>query len=273
MLGAMVPKRAVSPVDGLVVPPLRLRWAPFALRSRDLASIQRLTGLPGDARLELVAAHFTAFRALMAVLTHPTFPLPIWRALQVRNRIRLLRPLDAAGLELEVHVAGQRLLEKGLEVDLRSAIGSAAGLAWEADSTFYYRGSFPRPGERPTSAPRPPAVEGPVAATWKAPGGTGWEVGRQTGDHNPLHWSGPYARRQGFRGAFLHPPLVLGQCLARLPSPPRGPPLLLEAWVRGQVHVGDALRLHAAQADGLLFSLATGSDERPALVGRLSTPR
>jgi acyl dehydratase len=270
MLGAMVPKRAPHPGDGLVVPPLRLRWVPFSVPSRDLDSIQRLTELPGDARLDLVAAHFTAFRALMAVLTHPAYPLPIWRALQVRNRLRLLRPLDAAGLELEVRVSGERRLEKGLEVDLRTEVRSAAGLAWEADNTFYYRGSFPGPGGHPASASRPPAVEGSVLSTWRAPAGTGWAVGRRTGDLNPLHWSGRYARRLGFRRAFLHPPLVLGQCLARLPAPAPGTPLQGEAWVRGQGYEGDEVHLRV-QTTGTesRFALATATDARPALVGRL----
>ncbi len=269
MLGAMVPKRAPRPGQELVVPPLRLSWAPFSIPSRDLASIQRLTELPGDARLALVAAHFTAFRALMAVLTHPTYPLPIWRALQVRNRIRLLRPLDAPGLELVVRVSGRRVLEKGLEVDLRSEVRSAAGLAWEADNTFYYRGSFPGRGERPGSVPRPPVVEGRPATTWRAPTGIGWAVGRRTGDHNPLHWSGPYARRLGFQRAFLHPPLVLGQCLARLPAPAPGARLRVEAWVRGQVYEGDEVRLSVDPAGAeARFALATAGDARPALVGR-----
>jgi hypothetical protein len=39
---------------------------------------------------------------------------------------------------------------------------------------------------------------------WALPRGAGLEFALLTGDFNPLHWLGPYARAMGFRSAILH---------------------------------------------------------------------
>lgn len=272
MLGALLRARPWRRPDGIAFPPLRLRWIGFATRSRDRLAIQRMTGLPDDARLDLLSPQFTGFRALMFLLTHSTFPLPIWRALQVRNSLRLLREPDAEEPVLEAWVAGQRVLEKGVEVDLCTSLKSRGQPSWESVNTFYYRGTFPRTGSVPGSPGRPPSVDGHAAATWKAARGLGLDAARLTGDYNPAHWSSVYARRLGFAGgAFLHPQVAIGQCVARLPAAARGTPLRLDVWVRGQVFTGRDVALRVAPAPGgSVFDLRCGAEERPALIGRTS---
>jgi hypothetical protein len=209
---------------------------------------------------------------LMVLLTHPTFPLPVWRALQVRNSLRLLRETDGEEPVLEAWVAGQRVLEKGVEVDLRSSLKSRGGPLWESVNTFYYRGSFPRAGDVPVSPGRPPSADGQVGATWEAPRGVGLRTARLTGDYNPVHWSGVYATRLGFaRGPFLHPQVAIAQCLAHLAAPLREPPLRLDTWIRGQVYAGLQVALRTSSGPGgSVFELRCGTEARPALVGRTS---
>jgi hypothetical protein len=84
----------------------------------------------------------------MTMLTHPLWPLPIWRALQVRNRLSMHRPLEAgASGNLIGRVAGWRVLEKGIEVDLHTQLQQRDACAWESVVTFYYRGRFGSPIE------------------------------------------------------------------------------------------------------------------------------
>jgi hypothetical protein len=231
-----------------------------------------MTGLGDDARLDLLLPHFTGFRALMVLLTHPTFPLPIWRALQVRNSLRLLRETGGEEPVLEARVAGQRVLEKGVEVDLYSSLDSPGGPSWESVNTFYYRGSFPRGGNALEPPGRPPSTDGQAVATWTAARGLGLKAARLTGDFNPVHWSGVYARRLGFaRGPFLHPQVAIGQCLANLPAPSRGSALRLDTWIRGQVYAGHQVTLQSSSGPGgSVFELRCGTEARPALVGRTS---
>ncbi len=270
MLPAMLRSPRSREAGGVSFPPLRLRWDGFDTPARDRAAIERLTGLGDEARLGLLAPHVTGFRALMALLTHRSFPLPIWRALQVRNHLVVHRPSEGAGRVLEAGVVGGRVLEKGVEVDVRTALRERGELVWESLSSFYYRGRFLGPGETPAVAERPPAVEGGALASWRMAGGGGLRLARLNGDYNPLHWSAAYARRRGFGGAFHHPQLAVGQSLARLPPPGTAAPLRLDFWVRGQVYAGADVELHASRQGGAtVFALNLGGDARPALVGRL----
>jgi hypothetical protein len=272
MLAAVLRPRRPPRTGGVEFPPLRIRWTGFTTSSRDRLAFQRMTGLGDEARLDLLLPHFTGFRALMVLLTHSTFPLPIWRALQVRNGLRLLQETDDQEPVLEAWVAGQRVLENGVEVDLRSSLRSRGKPVWESLNTFYYRGSFPRTGDASTAPIRPPSADGPVVATWTAARGLGLKAGRLTGDYNPVHWSDVYARRLGFaRGSFLHPQVAIGQCLARLPAPSRGSPFHLDTWIRGQVHAGLEVALRMSrEPGGSVFELRSGTEARPALIGRTS---
>jgi hypothetical protein len=269
MLGAVLRPRRSPETGGVEFPPLRIQWTGFTTVPGDKLAIQRVTGLADDARLDLLLPHFTGFRALMVLLTHPTFPLPIWRALQVRNSLRLLRATGGEEPVLEAWVAGQRVLEKGVEVDLCSSLSSRDEPLWESVNTFYYRGSFPRAGNVPVPPSRPPSADGEVRATWEAARGLGLTAARLTGDYNPVHWSGVYARRLGFaRGSFLHPQVAIAQCLAHLPAPSRDSPFRLDTWIRGQVYAGLQVTLKTSSGPGgSVFELGCGLEARPALVG------
>ena len=117
------------------------------------------------------------------------------------------------------------------------------------------------------AAPESPRIEATRSESWRMPADGGWRYGRLSGDYNPLHWSGAYARRHGFGGAFLHPQRVLGQCLARLGA--RGA-TDLEAWIKGPVFYGAEVEMRSdADADGTRFALHVEGDARPAFVGRV----
>jgi len=207
----------------------------------------------------------------MAVLTHPTFPMPIWGALQIRNHLLQHRPIPAdASLELETRVAGQRILEKGAEVDLYTTVRSEDELAWESLTTFYYRGRFGEQGA-PSPLARPPEITGEEVARWRARGGSGWRFGDLTGDFNGIHWSSWYARAFGFRRAFHHPQRVLGQCLARLPAIGGTPTQRLDAWLKGPVYYDSEVALRAASGPhGSACALFQNGEDRPAIIARWS---
>ena len=65
----------------------------YAHRERDavadraeLAGFRRITGLLADPdHLPLLYPHTFGFRLPMAILTHPSFPVPIWGVLQTRK--------------------------------------------------------------------------------------------------------------------------------------------------------------------------------------------
>ncbi len=261
--------RALQPSPGLArgVPAIAARWRHRA-DAAELARFNALSGLPESGALPLLFPHTIAFPLHMAILTQPAFPVPIWRVLQVRNRIQQHRPLARdATLDIMVRVASHRILEKGAEFDLHATVGDGQAAAWESVNTFYVRGRFGAPTA--DAVPEAPKVSLPETASWRMPTGGGWQYGGLSGDYNPLHWWSRYARKHGFAQAFFHPQRVLGQCLARLPLAD-GQPLRLETWIKGPVFYGAPVALRSEGGpDGTRFALHVHEDERPAIVGHL----
>ncbi len=266
--------RALQPSPGLArggVPAITARWQ-HRVEAAELARFHALCGLPQGEALPLLYPHTAGFALHMSILTQPQFPLPIWRMLQIRNRIVQHAPLaQEAPLDIAVSIAGHRILDKGAEFDLRCEVIQRDALAWESLTTFYSRGRFGAPSAQ-ANAPAAPRVEGAQRLLWRSPEGGGWRFGGLSGDYNPLHWWGGYARWRGYRRAFHHPQRVLGECLARLPQP-GALPQRLDAWIKGPVFYGAPLELRQEEAaDGLRFALHVDGDARPAIVGCLGRP-
>jgi hypothetical protein len=269
MARALVPSPGLGKTHGF--PSIRLVWKNARVSRKELSGFIRLTGLQSDDDLPLLFPHVFGFRLQMALLTQRAFPLPIWNALQIRNHILQHRPIRAdENLELETRIAGQRVLEKGAEVDLYTTVRCAGQLAWESLTTFYYRGRFGEPGTTSALA-RAPDISGKEVARWRATGGSGWRFGGLTGDFNGIHWSNAYARAFGFRRAFHHPQRVLGQCLAHLPATASAPESAqrLDAWLKGPVYYDSEVALRTTGGpNGIDFALFPDAEDRPAIIAR-----
>ncbi len=270
MAGAFLPSPEFERAHGL--PDLVAHWSGCRADPVDLAHFQRATGAgPAPARhWPLLLPHTIGFRLQMAILTHPIFPVPIWRVLQVRNQLLQHRPIAVGEvLDLETRIATHRVLEKGLEIDLRTKAASGGLPVWESVNTFYVRGRF---GPPDAGSPRAtaPAVPPDVFRRWHMPSHGRLRFGVLTGDYNGVHLWGAYARRFGFRGAFFHTQRVLGHCLAWLPPLCEDRPKRLDAWLKGPVYYDSDVRLCAsAEAGDCTFALFSGAEDRPAVVGSI----
>ncbi|CAG1006316.1 hypothetical protein BURK2_03472 [Burkholderiales bacterium] len=266
MARALVPKRRP-----LVLPQLELRLAPAPVSARDYADYLALTGLSDGALLPLTWPQVWGFRLQMAMLTDRRFPLPIWSALQVRNRLvqHASLPRDAA-YGLCVAPNALRRLEKGVEIDLATRLADAQGQwVWESITTFYWRGRKHAAPDALAEDAASPSVDGLALARWASGSGAGWRFGALTGDYNGIHWSDGYARAFGFKRAFHHPPRVVGQCLAHLGVEREAPQQSLDLWIKGPVFYRSQLELFAGEkASTRVFGLHVDGDSRPALVGR-----
>jgi hypothetical protein len=171
-------------------------------------------------------------------------------------------------MDLETRVAGQRILQKGAEVDLHTTVHVGGERMWESLNTFYYRGRFGEPkGASPPS--NGPPISAVTVAQWHLPSGVGWRFARMTGDYSGIHRWHSYARLFGFRKAFFHPQMIAGQCMARLRSPSPDHPQRLELWLKGPVYFDSDVSLRAARVeDATQFALMQRGDERPAILGR-----
>lgn len=261
---ALRPSQGFAP-DGLL-PDIQARWSGHRPSARELADFVELSGMRAGDALSILYPHSASFPLLMAMLSHPAFPLPIWNLLQVRNRLTQYAPIAPdAVLNFSARTDARRVLEKGVEMDLTVRAECAGKTVWEGVNTFYARGRF---GTARAEAPASPAVAGTAAVEWRMPEQGRWRYGRLSGDFNPLHISNWYARRSGFAGAFAHPQRAIGQCLGHLGAAHHAP-MQLETWIKGPVIYGANLALRAEkQPDSGAFALHVNGDERPAIVGR-----
>lgn len=266
MAGAFLPRAKRSTQ---AIPPLRATWSPATITPGVFADFTRSTGLRDQTTLSVLFPQTWGFRLQMAVLTSRAFPLPIWNALQVRNHLLLHRPIaPSETLCLETRVAGQRALDKGLEVDLHTTVRSGGELRWEGLTTCFYRQRM-RGNDIPSPLASSPAVPDDELARWSGSSRGAWRFGRLTGDFNGVHWSDAYARRFGFAGAFHHPQRVIGQALARMDISRNAPAQRLDVWLKGPVFYDREIVLHGAtSADTAQFALAHTGEKRSAIVGQ-----
>jgi hypothetical protein len=233
------------------VPPLALRWQ----------------GLTLDRPASVLWPHAAGFALHMALLTQRDYPLPIWNALQVRNRlVRHRRMEPAMAFDVETAVHGQRIVEKGIEVDVRTTWLRADDLHWESEVTYFYRGRFGAATAEPAASP--PLDRCAPVAQFALPRGERWRFARLTGDYNGIHQWDWYARRLGFRGAFLHPQRAAALCLEHVGG--RGSERqALDLWLKGPAYYGeDAVLIAAQEGPAIDFGLRVGAEPRPAIVGR-----
>lgn len=264
--------RAFLPSPGLAqsgaVPRITQRWEGLRIDADHLTEYCRASGLPEQRYASILYPHVIGFRLQMALLTHRAFPLPVWNALQIRNRLVQHRHIGVGErFDLETCIGGNRIVEKGIEIDLVSRLMHETNCHWESEITYFFRGRFGGPASD-RSGEAPDLAQAPVVDRFTIPSGGGWNFGRLTGDYNGIHWANWYARRLGFRAAFPHPQRVAGMCLARLGGP-ESDAQTLQLWIKGPLFydAGVVLSADTNQKESQ-FGLSLEADHRFALSGQ-----
>jgi hypothetical protein len=244
------------------------RWSEFRLDPRREPFLREAMGVGTDS---ILYPHAAGFRLQMALLTHPAFPLPIWNALQIRNRLLSHHALAPnVPYVLSTSIGAHRFIEKGVEVDLETKLSRGDQCYWESVVTYFYRGQFGRSALNETQASSPDLSSVTVTANFRTPKAARWAFGSLTGDYNGIHLWDPYARRFGFPAAFMHPQRAIGLCLAQMRMD-NARPQSLAVWVKGPVFYGAEVVLvgmggpHERQ-----FGLSLAGDPRQAIVGEWS---
>ncbi|HEY6074969.1 MAG TPA: hypothetical protein VIV15_16720 [Anaerolineales bacterium] len=265
--------RALLPSSGLrpngEIPSIIARWSGLQIEEGHLTRFRQATGQSDRAGISILYPHVLGFRLQMSVLTHRAFPLPIWKALQIRNRFLQHARIEAGGtFELETRLGPHRLVDKGAEIDLVSCLSSGSQCYWGSTITYFYRGRFDgKLAEASSRTASPDVSSASVVDRFPMPRSGGWAFGRLTGDYNGIHTWSMYARLLGFRAAFLHPQRAAESCLTRLRAP-RSEAQTLDLWIKGPVFYGADVVLSAArEEDEIRFGLALAGDHRAAIVG------
>jgi hypothetical protein len=265
--------RALLPSPGLPrdggFPRIVQRWTGLRIAPAHLAAYRKAIGRADGDGASVLYPHVLGFRLQMALLTHRAYPLPIWGALQIRNRLVRHRRIDLRqSLDLETRTGAHRFVQKGLEVDVLSRLTQGSECLWESEVTYFYRGRFGDPSPDGSGTPSLVFSKSKTLERFQMPRGGGWSLGKLTGDYNGIYTWPWYARRFGFRTAFLHPQRAAGICMARLEGPDSDAQTL-ELWIKGPVYYGARALLNTASIDrGVQFGLSLEGDERAAILGR-----
>lgn len=253
-------------------------WRDYRIGADLMRILQRIAGRDDATtteRLLLLAPHVTGFRLTLAMLMHPEWPLPIWKALQLRNRLIRNRDIKVSyPSDLIARATGWRVHDKGIELDVHALLLQDDDCPWESITTFYYRGRFApllTHGPLDGAALMSPAIDPALApvAHWTVDGRQRLRFARLTGDGNPLHLIDAYARRIGFAAASAHPQRIAAQCLGHMTTAQT--PRQLDLWLKGPVYYNRAVTLRQTHsAEGEDFALWVDGDERAAMVGQLS---
>jgi hypothetical protein len=264
--------RQRSPASGALVRfgSIRTQWTDFRLTAAQARLLAELTAV-GEQRpvARILIPQILGFRLNMSVLTRPEFPLPIWNALQIRNRLSQSRPIEIdAEYQLECAVGAQRLVNKGIEVDLDSRLLSAGICHWSGTTTFFYRGSYRLDAcEQVPPVPSPDLAAAPELTNFRMPQGGRWKFGQLTGDFNGIHLGSLYARQLRFAAAFAHPQRSAALCLRHIDAP-ENPVQSLDLWIKGPVYYDAQVTLAVLPTPaGCGFGLRLAGDPRFALSG------
>jgi len=237
---------------------------------KQLSEFSRICGIKNSDKLPVIYPFALIYPLLQRILARKEAPLSLFVVLNSRMQALQRRAIGMdEQFDIYCSIAGHRLREKGLEMDIASVIKSAGVPVWENTQTFYYRGQFGKPDENyqpPRFEEIPDAKE---TARWFLPAGVGRSFSKVSGDGNPIHFWKTYARLLGFKRDFAQPLLVLGTSLAHLLKPDDDI-VSLDIILKAPVYYGNTIILKSAAInDFIRFDVLCGDNPLPCICGKL----
>ncbi len=236
-----------------------------------LAEFSSLCGTENTDKLPVIFPFTLIYPLLQRILAHKAAPLSLFQVLNSRIQVLQYRRIGIdETLDLSCAIAGHRLREKGLEMDIASVVKSSGTTVWENTQTFYYRGKFGTPdnGYQPPQFQSIPNAQ--ETARWLLPGGIGRRFSKVSGDGNPIHYWKSYARLFGFRRDFAQPLLVIGSSLKYLIKPGYENAIALDIALKAPIYYDCNIILKSKQDKGAkFFDIYMEENPLPCICGQL----
>ncbi|MBI4964696.1 MAG: hypothetical protein HY913_15560 [Desulfomonile tiedjei] len=264
---------SLSPEQAL--PAMHSELRSFKIDRRHLKRFTDACGLAPADTMPLVYPLVFVFPLHVSIVCHGQFPLLYVRMMQVRNHVIQHRPINLQEtMDVSCMIVGQRVVAKGLEMDMYSGLEAGGDHVWESIHTYFFPGDFGEPDPPSPLAQLPPLSEDNVDKTWTMPNGGGFCFGLMAGDYNPIHYFSPYARRMGFRRDFAHAQLSVALCLRHLPPVQADEPVRLDVAFKGPVYYGSKVTMKYSDCEkGHRFDLYCEDNARPPISGSLSSAK
>jgi hypothetical protein len=236
-----------------------------------LAQFRSICGIETSDKLPVIFPFALIYPLLQRILAHRASPLSLFQVLNSRMQVLQYREIGSAEtLDLYCEIAGHRIREKGLEMDIASVVKIAGVPVWENTQTFYYRGKFGKPDNNYEPPQYQSIPDAPEAARWFLPDGIGKSFSKLSGDGNPLHYRKRYARFFGFRRDFVQPLLILGSSLKYLYPAKNENAVALDVALKAPIYYESNIILKSEQDNDVQrFDIYMEEDPLPCICGKL----
>ncbi len=254
-------------------PDIEARVAEVRADPRKVAQYSQVCGFGQSSdSLPITYPHILAFRLHMEMLLQRDFPLAPMGLVHLRNDIVQHRPI-ATNEAMEIHccLAGHRLVDKGVEFDLRSDVRVGGELVWEDLSVYMAR--LPGRGQSSTSRPKAIPQSYEQQLDWKLPANLGRRYAAASGDFNPIHLYAPTAKLLGFKRQIAHGMWSKARCAAALQPKLGSDACHIAVEFKTPVYLPSTVKLHfSASTDdgGIAFELRNVAGNRPHLRGEIN---
>lgn len=252
-------------------PQITARYNGVVIDKARLAEFSSLCGTENSDKLPVIFPFTLIYPLLQRILAHRAAPLSLFQVLNSRMQVLQYRRIGInESLDLSCQIAGHRLREKGLEMDIASVVKSSGTTVWENTQTFYYRGKFGMPDNDYTPPQFKSIPNAPETARWFLQGGIGRRFSRVSGDGNPLHYWKLYARLFGFKRDFVQPLLILGSSLKYLLKSSNENAIALDIVLKAPIYYESNIILKSEQDnDAKLFDIYMEENPLPCICGKL----
>jgi hypothetical protein len=256
------------------LPSAKSEWRGFKIDGGHLKRFMDACRLAPSDTMPIAFPLVFAFPLHMSMVSHGRFPLSYVRMMQISNHIIQHRPVNVQEtMDISCDIVGQRVVYKGLEMDVYTVLEIVGQPVWESIHTYFFPGNFGEPDQPSLFFKQSPLPENCAKKTWKMPNGGGFCFGLIAGDYNPIHYFAPYSRLMGFRRDFAHSQITIALCLRHLPAFPENQPVCLDVSIKGPVYYGSNVTMRLSNAEKSHgFELYCEDNSRPCIKGSLSSP-
>ena len=270
--GALLRRKTGLP-PGTTIPRIKACITRMDPDTARIAEYRRLCGFRPGATLPITLPHALAAPLHLAMLTTPTFPLPVLGLIHLRNRIVQHRAIPAsAPMRVTAEVEGHTITPRGIEFDITTVVEVAGERMWEGVTTVLRRPAMVTPAN-PHSVEPETANDGEVpmrSVVWHVPADMGRRFAAIGRDYNPIHLYAITARAFGFPRAIVHGMWSLARCVAQLADEFPSAPMRLDVAFRKPVLLPSTVQFSAKpEIEGTSFTLRSPDASKIHLTGRV----
>lgn len=180
------------------------------------AYLQHLDSAPCDGLPAHLFVHWS-YAAILRAIAH--VPGPLHRALNVGCRIERREPLRDQALRVSAQLVGIERQGCCSVLDVRVLTGPVSQpAAVEAHVYLSVPETTSAQAERPPTEPARVPNDAREVARWRWDSHDSIAFATLTGDLNPIHWAGAFARANGFDGVVAHGFALLARSMSALDS-------------------------------------------------------